>query len=71
MPEFYRARNVHTGAIASLPDSLLANLPDWVKDPGPAPELPKPKKNLRRTEASGSDEPATPDAVSAASTEKE
>lgn len=69
MTEFYRARNVHTGAIASLPESVIANLADWEKDPGPLPEQSKPKKNLRRAEASG-DTGAT-DAVPAASSEKE
>lgn len=66
MNEPVRVKNVHTGAIASLPPSVLQNLPDWVVDDGPPPDLPKPKKNLRRTAA-----PEDPSAVPAASTEKE
>lgn len=69
MTEFHRARNIVTGSIASLADSQLANLPDWVKDPGPPPEQAKPKKNLQRAEASGETESS--DAVPAASSKKE
>lgn len=76
MSEPVRVKNVHTGAIASLPESVLQNLPDWVVDDGPPPDVPKPKKNLRRARgatdpASDVTEPDSPDAVPAASTEKE
>lgn len=55
MAEFVRIRNVHTGAIASLPESVLQNLPDWVVDPGPPPEKPKPKKNIHAVPAASSE----------------
>lgn len=79
MTEFFRVKNVHSGAIASLPASVLQNLPDWAIDDGPPPSQSKPKVKLRRTSdgpAAAPDEPAiepteAQSAVPAASSEKE
>lgn len=69
MSEFIRIRNKTTGALAAVPEAALPQFYDWEPDPGPPPSQAKPKKNPRRAEASGG--PETPDAVTAASSEKE
>jgi len=61
MSDFVRAKNKTTGAIASLPRAAMPMFFDWEIDEGPAPEKPKPKKNLTSQTA----------AVSTASNEKE